>query len=95
MPPRALKKGSKGRKKTKKPKTMKRPVELQPMSYSDAPSESILDTPGPQQAGSDVEDREEDRQKPEAQATQATQEDPEDDDDDDDDCAPPRKKTNV
>ena len=93
MPPKAPKKGSKGLKKTKKPKAMKRTVQLEHMSDSDAPSESLLDPPGPQQAGSDVEEGEEASQRPEAQATQTSQEDPEDDDDDD--GAPPRKKTNV
>ena len=93
MPLKAPKKGSKGQKKTKKPEAMKRPAELQRMSDSDAPSESLLDTPGPMQAGSNVEEGEEASQRPAAQATQATQSDSEDDDDND--GALPRKKINV
>ena len=63
------------------------------MSDSDAPSESLLDTPRPMQAGSDVEEGEEASQRPAATATQATQSDAEGDDEED--GAPPRKKINV
>ena len=52
------KKGSKGQKKAKET-TKKHPVEVQHMSDSDAPSESLLDTPWSMQAGSDMEEREE------------------------------------
>ena len=99
MPSKAPKKGSMGLKKTKKPKSTKRPVELQQMSDSDAPSESLLDTPGPMQAGSDVEEGEHASQRPQASkrpaatATQATQSDVEDDEEED--GAPPRKKINI
>ena len=105
MPPKSLKKGSKvpkkgskGPKKAKKT-TKKKPVEVQPMSDSDVPSESLLDTLGPMQAGSDVEEGEEASQRPEASkrpagtATRATQSDAEDDDEEDGD--PPRKKINI
>ena len=87
------KKGSKGLKKTKRPKATKRTVQLEQIPDSDVPSESLLDPPWPtHQAGSDVEGGEEASQRHEAQATQATQDDPEDDDED---GALPRKKTNV
>ena len=88
------KKGSSGLKKTNKGPKAKKTVQLEHMSDSDAPSESLLDPPGPtQQAGSNVEEGEEASEGPEAQAIQATHDDPEDDNDDD--GAQPRKKTNV
>ena len=62
------------------------------MSDSDVPSESLLDTPGPMQAGSDVEEGEEASQRPAATAPPATQSDAEGDDEDD---ALPRKKINM
>ena len=81
MPPKSLKKESKAQKGSKWQKkanktTKKRPLELQQMSDSDdiELSESRLDTPGPMQAGSKVEEAGEASQRPPAtQATQATQ----------------------
>ena len=91
MPPKVPKKGSKGLKKTKRPK-VKKTVQLAETSDSDAPSESLLDPAGPtQQAVSDMEEGGEASQRP--AATQATQEDPKDEDEDDD--VPPRKKANM
>ena len=57
MPPKVPKKGSKGLKKTKKGPKAKKTVQLEHMSDSDVPSESLLDPPGPtQQARSNMEE---------------------------------------